>query len=238
MNKSSLEALLSKLTGGNVLDVATGAGNFASAMEQSFTDCNLITAIDCNAAPLTHLREKTGSDKIIPAAMNGANLAFKDNSFDTVAISNSLHHLKTPGDTLGEMKRTLSPGGHFIIMEMFQGGNQTKAQETHTILHNWWGAVDSHNGVVHNRVFTEEEIKKCAESLGLLALEFHCVEETGGDPFNPEMKNYLNKALTAYEKRSEGSPELLNQGKLARRHLDEFGFTGARALLVLGVKPD
>lgn len=237
ISEVSLEAILGKLPGGTVLDVATGAGNFAATMEHSFKSCTQITAIDSTMSSLELISKRIESEVIIPVAMNGNLLAFKKDTFNTVAISNSLHHLNKPDEVLQEMLRTLCPGGHFIIMEMFRDGDQTKAQLTHSMLHNWWAAVDSRNGIVHNPVFTQAELKQLAESIGLSGLEFHFVDHTSGDPFAPELTEYLNKALDAYEKRTNGIPELIEQGKKARTHLDKNGFTGSRALLAVGVKP-
>lgn len=236
IDETGLEAILGKLAGGSVLDVATGAGNFAATMEHSFRSCTLITAIDSTMGSLKHIGRRIKSEVIIPVAMNGNLLAFKNDTFSTVAISNSLHHLNKPDEVLQEMLRTLCPGGHFIIMEMFWDGDQTKSQLTHSMLHNWWAAVDSRNGIVHNPVFTQAELKQWAESIELSALEFHFVEDTSGDPFAPELTGYLNKALDAYEKRTNGVPELIEQGEQARTHLDENGFTGSRTLLAVGVK--
>lgn len=80
-------------------------------------------------------------------------------------------------------------------------------------------------------------MKQWAESIGLSALEFHILEDTSGDPFASELTEYLNKTLDAYEKRTNGVPELIEQGKQARTHLDENGFTGSRALIAVGMKP-
>ncbi|MCD4706923.1 MAG: class I SAM-dependent methyltransferase [Candidatus Sabulitectum sp.] len=234
--KSSLETALGKLPGGAVLDVATGAGNFASAMEHCFANCYSVIAIDSSAGSLKLINERIESDKILPAAMDGSLLAFKDGTFNTVAISNSLHHLNNPDAILREMMRSLAPGGHFIIMEMFRDGDQTSSQQTHTMLHNWWAAVDSRNGVVHNPVFTQKELKERAENIGLTELEFHINEDLSGNPFDPELMSYLSKALDTYEKRAADMEDLMKQGRTVRRYLKKHGFTGARALIAVGTK--
>jgi len=116
IDEVSLEGILGKLPGGIVLDVATGAGNFAATMEHFFKSCTLIAAIDSTIGSLKHISKRMESEVIIPVVMNGNLLAFKNDTFSTVAISNSLHHLNNPDDILQEMLRTLCPGGHFIIM--------------------------------------------------------------------------------------------------------------------------
>ena len=232
----SIEELFSNLSGGTILDVATGAGNFAVLMEKQFKNPGIIAAIDTTVNSLIHIKEKVESKKIQPLAMDAGLLGFKNNTFDTVAISNSLHHLKDPGVILGEMSRTLVPDGHFIIKEMFCDGDQTAAQKTHTLLHNWWAAIDTSNNVTHNQVFTEEELKKQAKSINLADVKFSIIEDVSTDPFDPEMIEYLNKTLDAYTKRIENNEELLQQGRTAREHLDKFGFCNARSLLAIGQK--
>lgn len=233
---SVLGTTLGKLPGGIVLDVATGAGTFATVMENFFKGCVFIAAIDSAGKPLRHIIEQTGSGKIIPAAMDGGLLAFRDGSFNTVAISNSLHHLNDTGLILSEMMRSLAPGGHFIVKEMFRDGDQTPAQQTHTMLHDWWAAVDSQNEVIHNPVFTEAELKAQIESIGLSGLGFQIEEDLSRDPFDPQLISHINKTLDNYEKRIGELEELIDQGNSARRHLDKYGFTSARALIAVGIK--
>ena len=67
-------------------------------------------------------------------------------------------------------------------------------------------------------------------------IEYFILEDTSTDPFEPEMIKYLNKVLETYTKRAEGNKELAIQGKIAKEHLDEFGFCGSRALIAIGKK--
>jgi len=234
---SILETTLRKLPGGRVLDVAAGAGNFTAVMENCFYDCSSITAIDTAEIPLTGMAERLQSKKITTAVMSGALLAFRENSFNTVAISNSLHHLSNPGNVLREMLRTLIPGGHFIIREMFRDGNQTKAQMTHNLLHSWWAAVDSRNGIVHNQVFTKNELLEHAASAGLVRMEFHTDHSHTDDPFDGPVLEFLNRKAEEYLQKASDYRELLLQGELAVQHLNKHGFANASALLATGVKP-
>ncbi len=231
------KSVLKRIHGGLVLDIASGTGSFAAAMEQSFTNCSMIVAADTSEKSVKLVRKNLNSGIIVPVLTDGNLLSFQDGTFDTVAVSNSLHHLTDPELVLKEMMRTLAPGGHFIISEMFRGGDQTPAQQTHTVLHDWWAAVDSLNGIVHNPVFTRTELRNLIENTGLSSLEFYTVEDTGGDPFDSETIAYLNSVLDSYEKRAGGSKTVIEQGELARNHLEKHGFTGARALLAVGTKP-
>ena len=234
MGKKATGSILSGLPGGVVLDVATGAGSFAAEMEMIFSDCTLIAAVDTSIKPLLNIAKRLDSSKITPSAMDGALLAFRDKTFNTVALSNSLHHMNNPEKVLSEMMRTLIPGGFFVIREMFRDGDQILSQQTHTILHNWWAATDSRNGVVHNPVYTEQEIRSCIENIGLVNLSFQVSEDLTGDPYDIEVMNHLDKALETYDKRSSRCKHLEKLGKEARAHLKKHGFTGARTLIGVG----
>ena len=164
-------------------------------------------------------------------------LAFQNNTFNTVAISNSLHHMKEPEIVLQEMKRTLAPGGYFIVREMFRDGNQTSSQHTHTLLHNWWAATDSENGTVHNPVFSQSELRDLIKRVGLIDLAFHSSEDLSGDPFDPELLDGLDRALKTYTLRAKGNEKLVKQGEEAMIHLKEHGFTNARSLFAVGLNP-
>ncbi|MCK5841827.1 MAG: methyltransferase domain-containing protein [Candidatus Sabulitectum sp.] len=235
--KTVTEKLLKKMPGGKVLDVATGKGNFAFTMEHCFTACSLIVAVDTAALSLISMVKERKSRKITPSAMDGSLLAFQNNTFNTVAISNSLHHLKEPEIVLQEMKRTLAPGGYFIVTEMFCDGNQTSSQHTHTLLHNWWAATDSENGTVHNPVFTQNELRNFIKRVGLIDLEFYVSEDLSGDPFDSKLMEYLDITFKSYSRRGKGNNRLVKLGEEAMIHLKKHGFTNARSLIAVGLNP-
>jgi len=61
--------------------------------------------------------------------MNAERMDFANESFDTVSISASLHHLPNIQQVLAEISRVLKPGGNFILAEMHRDG-QTAAELT------------------------------------------------------------------------------------------------------------
>ena len=55
---------------------------------------------------------------------------YPDETFEVVAISNTLHHIEHYDKVLAEMLRVLKPGGFFILNEMYRDG-QDAAQQVH-----------------------------------------------------------------------------------------------------------
>ncbi|MCW3981740.1 MAG: class I SAM-dependent methyltransferase, partial [Candidatus Bathyarchaeota archaeon] len=97
--------------------------------------------------------------------MKAESLEFDDNSFDTVCMAYSLHHLDTVDRVLAEMHRVLKPGGTIIIQEEFCDGKQTEAQKTNILQHAWDAQIDSLLGETHNPTFTKRRIEKAIRKL-------------------------------------------------------------------------
>jgi len=116
------EDALGKLTGGYVLDVATGGGGFVNFLMENLKDYLEITGIDCNEKPLEAARKSYSQANIHFMRMDAARIDFPDSRFDTVCISNSLHHMSDLPRVLTEMKRVCKPGGQFINAEMYRDG--------------------------------------------------------------------------------------------------------------------
>jgi len=103
--------------------------------------------------------------------MNAESLEFDDNSFDTVCMAYSLHHLERIGKVLTEIRRVLKPGGNLIIQEEICDGRQTEAQKTNILQHAWDAQIDSLLGKTHKRTFTKHRIKRAIDSLRLERVE-------------------------------------------------------------------
>ena len=88
-----LEKKLSEIVGGNVLDVATGSGEFIQLIK-SFKSFDKITAIDTEEKFGKYIKKRFPDDNIEFLKMDSSKLDFPDEYFDTVCISNSLHHMK------------------------------------------------------------------------------------------------------------------------------------------------
>jgi len=157
---------LKNLSGGRVLDVATGDGDFISMLKKTLRDYDSFTGIDVSVKEIEAAKKNLGEAAEF-FEMNAENIEFGDGCFDTVCMANSLHHLDDVGLVLGEMKRVLKVGGRFILQEMFCDGDQTEAQRTDILSHNLDADIDSVLGVPHRWTFTRDEIMDSVVELGL-----------------------------------------------------------------------
>ena len=228
--------LIGHISGGEVLDVATGSGGFVGFLLEGLKDYTEITGVDTNERGAAAFAEAFKELKNIRfEKMDAGQMAYPDASFDTICIANSLHHMADLEAALAEMRRVLRPGGIFIILEMYRDG-QTETQLTHVQLHHWWAAVDRTQGVVHNETYTRGEIADIVAGLGLQDAATHDLNELEGDPRDPEAGKQLNDIIDRYIQRAAGHPDLQQRGEELRKRVQEIGFHSAASLLAIGKK--
>jgi ubiquinone/menaquinone biosynthesis C-methylase UbiE len=236
----TVESTLKNLPAGRVLDVATGNGNFIHFLIKNLGYFDEIVGIDTSEKVGAAFAEAfKDQPKVRFETMDAAKLNFPDAFFDTVCISNSLHHMPDPEPVLSEMKRVLKPGGHFLIAEMYRD-NQTETQMTHVLMHHWWGAIDTAKGIIHNETYTRQQLLNIVSGLGLQELVVHDLSDLTDDPKAPETVQYLTNIVDQYLQRLEGLPgedKLRARGLELRQRVEEIGFHSATSLLVITKKP-
>ena len=163
---------LGMISGGRVLDVATGQGGFIDILMNTLKDYESFIGIDSGDSqdPVKEMRDGRahfGTKPVELLWMNGEDLGFEDGSFDTVCISHGLHHLDDVDAVLTEMKRVLRPSGCFIIQELYCDGDKTEAQKVDELEHLWCVKIDSLLGITHNKAFTRQRLMDFANDLGL-----------------------------------------------------------------------
>jgi len=229
--------LIGHISGGKALDVATGDGGFIHFLLEGLQDYKEIIGIDTKDGLEAVFAEQFADKSIHYQQMDAAQMEFADESFDTVCISNSLHHMLDLPRTLSEMQRVLKPGGYLIASEMYCD-NQTETQMMHVQLHHWWGAVDRAQGISHNETFRREEIVEMVAGLDLAEMRMDDLSELRENPHDPERLAEINPIIDRYIQRAEGHTELQACGEALRQRLKEVGFDGATSLLIIGRKAE
>ncbi|WP_075062136.1 class I SAM-dependent methyltransferase [Ornatilinea apprima] len=234
-----MQTILGQIDAGQVLDVATGRGGFIEILVQNLRSFEQITGVDVLSGGAAAFAEKFQShSKIHFQQMDAAHLAFPDVCFDTVCISNSLHHLPHPRRALLEMLRVLRPGGQLLLCEMYRDG-QTETQQTHVLLHDWWAAIDMAQGITHYPTFTRQQLVGFLEDLPLANLALHDLCDLSDNPLEPSNLADLDQVIDRYIARSQGLPNakaLQEQGEALRQRVHNLGYHDASALLAIGQK--
>ena len=152
-----LQKYLKRINAGNLLDIATGEGDFLLFLLDSFSSFDSATGLDMNPENLKIARRKAGMQKIDFVQGNIRKLPFEDNYFDTVSVSNSLHHFDHPVKAIQCMLRVLVPGGLLIINEMINE-HLNPAQQAQFEYHSLKAEVDTLAGRYHRKIYTKDEL--------------------------------------------------------------------------------
>ena len=230
-----IENKLSEIAGGNVLDVATGAGEFIQLIK-SFKSFDKITTIDTEEKFGEYIKKKFPDDNIEFMKMDASKLDFPDEHFDTVCISNSLHHLKELNQVLSEMKRVLKPDGQFIINEMFSDF-QDNAQMSHVKLHHWFAEIDELQGITHRKTFRKDEIKSIIKELNFSDLDIIEYRFPFDNPKDEKVLEQMDKTIDLGLKKLEkikGNKNLISEAEDIRKYIEQNGFASASSLFVIG----
>lgn len=160
-----IEKRISEINGGDVIDLATGKGDFLHFIK-TFKNYNTITVLDIESKYEPVIKKYHPELEFDYRTGNTENLSFPDESFDTVCISNSLHHMKQPVKALKEAYRIVRKGGQLIVNEMYSDEqSQNEPQMSHTLFHKWNARIDRIQGITHNPPFKQIEILGLIEKL-------------------------------------------------------------------------
>jgi SAM-dependent methyltransferase len=220
-----------------VLDVATGEGDFVRTLME-----NLRSYMDIIGIDVIEYTEAAGSIFAQNAhfiQMDAARLGFEDESFDTVCISSSLHHLESIPRCVAEMGRVVKPGGCFIIRETHQDV-RAEPQRIDMYLHHWVAEIDSALGDTHNRTFTRQELVDLVEGWGLVHVGFYDVSNTHANPKDERAIRETEEVIDRYiqhARRLSSYEALRQQGEELRRRLHQVGIQWEPELIIIGRKP-
>ena len=247
-NAGKIAEKLGSISAGKVLDVGTAEGGFIDTLIKTLKTYDSFVGIDyCpsdeSEKDMEAAKKRFEGKAVQFLQMNAENLRFEDESFDTVCISHSLHHLADISMVMTEMKRVLKKGGNFILQEVYCDGEQTEAQRADELEHEWEARIDSLLGITHNKTLTRQEISDIAHGLKLSEIAIcdstHPVDclfcerkHECEDPRNQATFHDVMKDIDDGIKRIENHPDLQT-----RMHLIEEAQKVKEAIAKSGASP-
>lgn len=234
-----MEALinkLQKLEGGKVLDAATCFGGFIKFLAESLKSYDEFVGIDFSQKNLDKAEDLSKIKNVTLKQMDIHQLEFEDNSFDTVAIRFSIHHLRNIEKGLNEMHRVLKPNGLFILCEMHHD-NLTPEQQNNTDFHHWRAEIDRLNNIDHYPTLSQQEIENHFKSLNLQDIE--CFDYISPDldhqNYTPEFAEMCEQFIEEAKKYPERD-DLITRGHKIIERIKEIGSDSAPVVFLLGRK--
>lgn len=257
-NAPRIAERLGLICAGSVLDVATDGGGFIDTLMKALKAYDSFVGIDYYPSDesrehLEAAKKRFEGKAVHFAQMNAENLRFKDGSFDTVCISHSLHHLADIDRVMREMKRVLRKGGNLILQEVYCDGEQTEAQKTEELAHEWEARIDSLLGITHNKTLTRHEVVDVADGLRLSEMEIfdatHPVDclfcerkYECEDPKNQATFDQVTRDIDDGINRIQNHPDLqarmrlMQEAEMIREAVTRFGVSSSSYLFIVGKK--
>ena len=229
--------ILSKVDGGNILDAATGKGDFINTLKQHLKSFTQIIGVDTSQRCVDYAQKIFPENNIEIYRMNLEDMQFEDGYFDTVCISDALHHIKNREAVLNEMLRVLKPEGLMLITEMYSDGDQTPAQETHIMMHHWVASVDRLLGTYHQKTFTLQELEDIVKKLPLKKVEIADFYVPVDDPSKncPALIRNCQDIIKRLQT-MENTEAIIAEGKELMERIKNIGYAGACRLAITGYK--
>jgi len=230
-NLISFYERLHKISAERVLDVGTGRGQFLLTLFENLASFGSAVGVDVLSFP----EWQDGRFAGLPfrfMQMDAEELQFTNNSFDLVAISDSIHHLPEPEKVLAEMTRVLKPDGVFVLREVISD-DQNPAQATHTLLHQWCGKVDRAAGTFHNSPYKRAELIKLLRSCGDFKWQTWQVANLLADPFDPVVREEQERLIERTLKRTV-DPKLVGEADNLIERITKVGFIHATYFQAIG----
>ena len=227
---------LSALKVDSILDIATRDGAFAREMLLGLGECKKAVALDISDKMFDKGREKCAGLPVEFVVGNACAMDFPDNSFDVVAVANSLHHIPDLEALFREMRRVVKPDGWMLISEMYSDG-QPPASLTHWILHDLDCDMHTIDGIYHHNTYSKSQILWMVKNAGF------AVEKTLCDLIDdPKVLAKLRERVAAVPDHLEkyaGRPEYAAMAAKAawlREEYEHSGITSAEQLVIFARK--
>jgi ubiquinone/menaquinone biosynthesis C-methylase UbiE len=213
-----LEDFLKTHDAGALLDIACGGGAFTKRLTENLKSYTSVLGLDIKAESSDGFFEAVKGHDISFISASIHDYLETADAFDTVSVSNALHHLEGVGEVLKDVRNILNEGGTFIINEM-HCDNLTPSQQTQRDQHKFLADLQRAAGEYHRETWSRSEILEFVANAGLRIQ--HTYENANEDaPITKEPDRMVERAQTAIEKAyPAGAPNSVNteRDRLAAR---------------------
>ena len=214
------------------LELGCGDGGFLKYVLDQNKSFKSITAVDINSESIKKARTTLQTFKVFFIVQENLPLGLESDQFDTITLSNTLHHLRDKPSVLAELKRLIKPNGKIIITEMITN-NLTSAEQSYCRYHALRAEVDRLHGVFHETTYTSAEIQRMVSESRLRIVKKavllnvkEAVLDTGEIS---EMESKVNELIQSVSETPEYS-SLDEKARSIKAHLHQYGIKRPRQL--------
>lgn len=203
-NMLTLKERLGKYDAGVWLDVATGRGDFLKFALDSFGSWKCAAGIDNDAESLAQAKDQLSRSNVILVLASALNMPFTDGYFDTVVMSNALHHIEDLSALFSETCRVCRKNGLIIINEMLNENNSA-FDENYMLYHRLVSDIDNQFGRYHRETYTLKEMLSLISSANFQLVDYFVHAESTGHVMNMEEVEAVSNRLKMKISQLKGS---------------------------------
>lgn len=193
-NMLALKGRIGNYDAGSLLDVAVGRGEFLKFALGSFRSWRSAAGIDIDQESLKSACQEFSGSSVILVLGSALAMPFTDHYFDTVTMSNTLHHMEAHSSLFAETLRVCKSKGLFIINEMVNE-NYSDMQETYMLYHRFIADVDNQQGRYHREPYAIKELLSIIKTEDFQLLDYFIHSEISGDTLNNAEIDALTERL-------------------------------------------
>jgi len=228
---------LKNYSAGTVLDFGTGSGSSAKEVIDAVKDFDTIVGLET-----TETEKEIASDLL--SAMyfeyvqsEGPPLPFVSGAFDTVCMSQVVHHLPPDSrqEVLAELKRVLTPGGTFLLVEGYRD-QQCGARKTQIICHSLRAVMDRDEGVHHYQTLRRQEVMELVTSMGFEHCEMFDFAPMRADFNDPDNLDNIARFIDREIEERAHLPRYEQYRRIGERLKERTyrtGYLGSRSLVAI-----
>jgi len=179
-NMLTLKSRFGNFDAGSLLDVAVGRGDFLKFALGSFRSWTSVAGIDIDPQSLEQAQRQFSNTPVILVLSSALSMPFTDKYFDTITMSNALHHIEDLNSLLAETARVCKPNGLVIINEMLNEDNPA-VEETYMLYHRLISDIDNHQGNYHRETYTLREMLTLINISKFQLTDYFIHAEVSGD---------------------------------------------------------
>jgi ubiquinone/menaquinone biosynthesis C-methylase UbiE len=221
----TLKSRISAYDAGSLLDVAVGRGDFLKFAINSFRSWHRAAGIDVDAETLQQAGNVFANSPVILILASALNMPFTDQYFDTITLSNTLHHIEKLQLLFNETARVSKQHGLIVINEMLNESYH-EAQETYMLYHRFIADADNQQGKFHREPFNLKELLNIIKNDQFQLLEYFIHEEAVADIMNEEEMAAMASRLKNKVKLLKGSSYYYFYENKANDIISRFKKTG------------
>jgi ubiquinone/menaquinone biosynthesis C-methylase UbiE len=219
----------------SLLDIGTGQGNYIGLINHLYDGFKSIIGIDVMERLIQFAKEHNKDERVTFELMDAYNMTFEDESFDVVAFSNSLHHIKDVDGLLKSISRVVKKDGFVIISEMINN-DLDEMQKAHLLTHHFAAKIDRLNGDIHDDTFSDKEIINKLENSPYFTVEDSWKMEVERRTENSQEElDYLQNIIDRLLSRApeEHKEELVEEGKAIKEYIKKYGYDGCTTFVCI-----